>query len=542
MKKRILTTVSAILFAIALSVMVTGEGGVALAAQEFTTAFQQCAITDGNTVTAVVSTSALPASDDGVFYLFEQPTYAAALGNNIAQAPMAAAASFSFELNKGEENTRLYSKFAVAVKQGGQFVQVSNFCYITNPEAIATTRTDYPIVGKKGLMISPVNLNTDLIEDLGVQHTTISIDVGSILGPTTNGNYPTINYKYNGKNYSFNGHKIYEYDAMFKALTSKGVIATAVLCNNFVGNYPQMIHPQSRAATTAPYYMFNAAEQAGVEYISAVGSFLAKRYSGIGVGRVANWVIGNEVTARAEWNYMNYVSDQYYAEEYAKALRVMYTAIRSEQANARVYISMDHTWDRNQAPSDGFVDGKDLLDYVNASIMSTGNIDWGVSYHPYPVPLTWSAFWNMPAQYKAMNLVRNSENTPMITVANLGVLTDYLSKPQFISPTGQVRNIIIDEIGFGNGQGEEVQTAAICYAFYQVLNNQHIDYMVLARDIDIPAEAAQGLCMGLESSVGAPRNAYNIYKYIDTPEGAGYTAPYLGVVGVSSWSQVIQAR
>lgn len=542
MKKRILSAVSAILLAIAFATVASGSQGTVHAAQALTTAFQQCAITDGKTVTAVVSTSTLPASDDGVFYLFEQPTFATTLGNNIATAPAAAAASFSFSLNNGEESTRLYSKFAVAVKQGGQFVQVSNFCYITNPEAIAGIKTAYPVVGKKGLMISPVNLNSDIIGDLGVQHSTVSIDVGSLLGATTNAHYPTINYKYNGKNYSFNGHKVSEYDAMFKALGAKGVVVTAVLCNNLVSNYPQLIHPYSRAATTAPYYMFNAAEQGGVDYISAIGSFLAKRYSGIGVGRVANWVIGNEVTARAEWNYMSQVSDQVYAEEYAKAFRVLYTAIKSEQSNVRVYMSLDHTWNRNQPSNEGFVDGKDIIDYFNAYTASTGNIDWGVSYHPYPVPLTWSAFWNMPAAYKGMNLVTNSVNTPMITIQNLSVLTDYMCSAQLISPTGQVRNIIIDEIGFGNGQGEQVQTAAIAYAYYQVMNNQHIDYMVLARDIDIPAEAAQGLCMGLTTTGGAPRAAYNVYKYIDKPDGLSYTAPYLGVVGIGDWNQVIQAR
>ena len=39
-------------------------------------------------------------------------------------------------------------------------------------------------------------------------------------------------------------------------------------------------------------------------------SFLANRYAGTGHGKVMNWVIGNEINARKEWNYIEYMETE----------------------------------------------------------------------------------------------------------------------------------------------------------------------------------------------------------------------------------------
>ena len=51
--------------------------------------------------------------------------------------------------------------------------------------------------------------------------------------------------------------------------------------------------------------MFNTVDQAGLEKLEAVAAFLGQRYSGTGHGTVDNWIVGNEVNARNEWNYMD---------------------------------------------------------------------------------------------------------------------------------------------------------------------------------------------------------------------------------------------
>ena len=146
----------------------------------------------------------------------------------------------------------------------------------------------------------------------------------------------------------------------------------------------------------------------------------------------------------------------------------------------------------------------------------------------------------MPPQYAAQKLVTNDENTPMITVANLAVLTDYMCKPQNLARNGAARHMMVSEVGFPSAQGENVQAAAIAYAYLQAAYNQHIDAFILARDIDSPTEVAQGLNMGLRNVDGSNKLSYSVYKSIDTNPAVADFAKAL--IGISDWSQVIQSR
>ena len=60
-----------------------------------------------------------------------------------------------------------------------------------------------------------------------------------------------------------------------------------------------------------------------MDKLEAVASFLGQRYSNTGHGTVDNWIVGNEINARQEWNYMNPSPGiDYYAAEYAQAVRI----------------------------------------------------------------------------------------------------------------------------------------------------------------------------------------------------------------------------
>ena len=95
--------------------------------------------------------------------------------------------------------------------------------------------------------------------------------------------------------------------------------------------------------------------------MAAIGSFLAARYSDNKHGKISNWVIANEINARKEWNYMAHTDIETYVEEYAKAFRVFYTAIKSMSSGAKVYISLDQQWDRNIKNNTNY-DARDVLD------------------------------------------------------------------------------------------------------------------------------------------------------------------------------------
>lgn len=497
---------------------------------------------DTGTVQVDFSVPYVPASDDDYYYLFELATYETEHGEEYADktSKWKEDAKLYANLNLNSASSRLFSKFVVAVKIDGQYVDISRGHYITNPEAVAKYTSPHPTADSiKGLIVDPL-IGAGEIENLGIKHAAYNIPVGYILGETTNGIYPTVYYSYNGKTYAFNGQRIAEYDNIFSRLSSKGVIITAVILNDKNSAYPQLIHPNAGGGS-APYYMFNAADEAGCDYLEAVATFLAGRYSGSGHGKISNWVIGNEINARTAWNYMDYVSVDTYAQEYAKAFRIFYNGIKSVNAGANVYISLDQLWDRNLSTTDSY-DAKDVLDAFNADITLKGNIDWGLAHHPYPVPLTWPKFWAMPSNYKSMNLVRDSVDTPYITVQNIHVLTDYMQRTEMLNPNGEVRSIALTEVGFGSDHGEELQAAAYVYAYKIVSNNRHIDMFILNKQMDMAAEIAQGLSLGINRTDGSHKYIYNVFKYIDTASEAQVTEFAKGYIGISDWSEVITVR
>lgn len=481
----------------------------------------------------------LAISDDGYYYLFEEKTYQTDLETSeyIIEDQKDVELTFSVNLNYNTTASRLFSKFVVAVKKDGAYLPITRPHYITNPEAIAKYTPSFgDTKSKKGLLVDPEKLRTTELDDLGVRHAAYNIPLSRILGATSNDYYPTVHYTYNGKSYAFNGQIIAEYDYIFTQLTNRGIITTAIVLND-ISSRPELIHPKARSGGHAPYYAFNATDESGTETIAAIASFLANRYSGTGHGKVMNWVIGNEINARSEWNHIEHMDTASYVDEYARAFRVFYNAFLSVNGNARVYISLDQQWGKSLYSKNGYA-SKDILDEFNRNLKAEGNIDWGLAQHPYNYPLTSAKAWSSGG--RAASYVLETENTPVITIKNLHVLTDYLQKPEMRTDDGEVRHLILSEMGYTSSQGQELQAASFVYAYKVIEANQYVDSMLFSRETDAPEEVAQGLALGICTQGGGRKSIYEAFKYVDTPESAKYTDFALRVIGVSGWDQIIK--
>lgn len=153
-----------------------------------------------------------------------------------------------------------------------------------------------------------------------------------------------------------------------------------------------------------------------------------------------------------------------YMEEFERAFRVFYTAIKSTSSNSRVYFSTDFNW-INEADGQLKYNAKDVIDTFNNLVIPGGNIDWNLAYHPYSMPMTEPEFWNDTET----GLITTEFSSPIINMINLNVLTDYLQQSQFLDTKGQVRSVILSEQGFTStsatrGKVEDLQAAAIAYA------------------------------------------------------------------------------
>ena len=523
-------------------------GRTAWAAEGLTGFISSCTITaDKSNVAISFSSSGDAAGTDGQVYVFELKPYESGVGteNMVGQAAAGASGQVTVPLNLGTSQDRLYNKFVLGVFNGTSFETISEPRYITNPEAVARNTAPFkdPLT-KKGL-----NIEIDMLSDafdLGVKHVTTNIAFSQIMGSG-------IEFEYDGKTYHFNKAVMDAYDATISALSNKGMTVTAIILNDWNPNTPDLIYPGTEKTSFAYYYMFNAATEAGFEQTRAIAAFLADHYSGKNPDyvKVSNWIIGNEINCQ-EWNYMGATDVGTYVRAYQQAFRTIYTAIKSTNANDRVYFSLAYWWGMPYEGKDDSLHykGREVVDVFNSIANVEGQMDWGLAYHPYPHPLSEPEFWDDAAT----GLITTDFNSPVINFANLNMLTDYMAQEAFRAPSGEVRHIILTEQGFTaysatKGYVPELQAAAYAYSYYLVDSNPYIDAYTVSRQVDAPSEVNAGLRFGLwECDMNQPnlivatkrRKIWQVFRDIDKKNATLEATEFAKeIIGIEKWSDVI---
>ncbi len=506
------------------SVFPAGSAPSEVQAAGRTVSIDSCTIS-GSDVICSISASNVPASDDGKYYIYANEVYQdGTAGTVVAAADIGKAVSVSFPLAYGTSDSNLSRKFLIAVKSGGQLTQVSDEHYITNPESIAAYTSARRDTGIKGILPGSV-INDGSMQDLGIQQVIYNINLGDICADGSAAG--SIAFPYNGATYYFNGTVIANYDSFIKYLNNSGIQVTLVILNNggSSANAQDLIHPLALGGD-CPGFALNTANEAGVGQLKAIGAFLGKRYSGTqGCGQVDNWILGNETNARTSWWYSSSTSLDLNVNMYVKAFRIFYNEIKSNNGNARIYNSIDQEWNRKSNP--GSFLAKEYLDQFNYYMLREGNIDWGLSYHPYNSPLYDPYAWNGPAVW-----VKEGITTPYITMQNIDILIDYMHQPAFLNPAGEVRSISLAEIGYTSAFGAENQEASIAYGYLKAASLPDVDAFMLYRLTDDPHEMLSNLDLGIEDTAGNHKAAYEIYKYLGTEKEAVAKARASEIIGI----------
>lgn len=463
----------------------------------------------GADVVCRFSTDRMPSGDDGQFYVYADEVWQDGTEGKIVatvSAGTSGVASFPLQYNTADSN--LGRKFLIAVKQGGQMVQVSDEHYITNPEVIAAYTSPRKDTGIKGILPDLNKASKEELQALGIQQVVYNMYVDDICSDASAPG--AIPFEYNGRIWYFDGGMVSKFDSMIRSFNVYGMQVTMVLLNGGKGEYSQdLIHPTALEGD-CPGYALNVADAAGTDHIKAIGAFLGQRYSGhFDHGQVDNWIIGNEVNARTSWWYSSSDSLDYNVNIYVKAFRLLYNELKSANANVNVYNSIDQEWNRKSNP--GSFLAKEYLDQFNYYINREGNIDWGLSYHPYNSPLYDPYAWNGPAVWVKDNLA-----TPYITMQNIDILIDYMHESRFLNPLGQVRSISIAEIGYTSSFGDKAQEASIAYGYLKAASLPDVDAFMLFRQTDDAHEMESNLALGLYDLNGNKKPAYEIYRDLGT--------------------------
>ncbi len=329
-------------------------------------------------------------------------------------------------------------------------------------------------------------------------------------------NNRTVPYQYNGKTYYFDSMDYYK--QIVQECNRKKVVVTMQVMLDWNEGNTDLINMQARKPG-ALYYSWNIYSNASREKMEAMFCYLGMIF-GQKNCYVSNWVLGNEVNHPDGWNYAGSMSDNAYFQTYAYTFRALYYAVKSQQANARIFICTDAYW----SPSKGRRYGaKQVIDNfaVHLNKIQKG-LDWNLAYHAYSFPLTYTRVWEGYG-------ITNTLNTPAVTMKNLHVLTDYIKNTY-----GPSVRIILSEQGYSSVQGQNLQAAALAYSYYIAACNPMIDAFIIRSYKDDPVEAAQGYLFGIYK-----KEVFDVFKYMDTSRSSQYTDRYLGVIGANSWSQIV---
>ncbi len=522
-KSRVLKTVFALALAVVTvvtSAEIFGSDMASVSADGRSVSITSCSIQGGNVV-CQLSASTVPGSDDGNYYIYaDDVCQDGCTGTVVATCPVGGTSTASFPVNYGGADSVLSKKFLVAVKKGGSMIQVSNEHYITNPEAASAGNAGRMNVGIKGIL-PDMNKFTDVL-DLGCQQIVFNISMDQICADASVGG--AIAFNYAGGTYYFNPTIIGNYDAMVKNCNNNGIAVTLALLNDGTGAYSQdLVHPQARGAE-CPSYAINVTSTDAVNHFKAVAAFLGQRYNG-SQGQVDNWILGNEVNARTSWWYLDSSNLEVNVVNYVKAYRIFYNELKAGNSSCNVYISLDQEWGRKSNP--GSFLSKDYLDRFNYYMAREGNIDWGLSFHPYNSPLYDPYAWNGPAVW-----VQNNTSTKYMTMQNINVLIDYMHQASFLNPAGQCRSISIAEVGYTSSFGTELQEASVAYGYLKAASCPDIDAFMLFRQTDDAHEMESHLALGLNNADGSHKPAYAIYKALGTGNAASAKARASEIIGM----------
>ncbi|MBR5420570.1 MAG: hypothetical protein IK115_05420 [Lachnospiraceae bacterium] len=434
-----------------------------------------CRLVDAATIALTAELGSMPVTDDDVLYVYELAPYQYSLEGaaQIATTAVSQKPAVSFPFAGDGAVSRLYCKFVFAANVGGTMTMLGEPQYITNPELLATNtkpRSAYP---------------TKSIQGHGTCH----------------------NY-YLDRGYGGEG--------MMLIVNNTG--------QNAVLKHPAASSPDSHMVDEGPLlYMFNAANADGVNALASGLKNLAASHN------TQDFVIGNEVNER-KWCYVAYMDWDQYVREYVQSFRVAYNAIKSTNANARIFFSVSQDWDRNRPSGSAeyywYLDSKDFIAKFNSQIRAGGNIDWCIACHPHTVPLTYSKFWDMSGLGNGGYFAAQISSGAMMSFQNLSLLTNYLQSPELLSPAGKVRPVIASETAIAGGQGAEVQGAALYASFQASLRNPYIETIIYLEDPTIGAVFSG--------------KAREVYDAMGGPEDAAYDAWAKAVIGISDWGQVLR--
>ncbi|MGQ9648729.1 MAG: DUF5722 domain-containing protein [Phycisphaerae bacterium] len=448
-----------------------------------------------------------------------------------------------FEKTSGGRRDRLYSKFVVAPVGGQEPIMPARF--VEDFSSLQRRKLPFPPTrSKKGLQVQMVD---DAIA-LGVQHAALNVDLAGLFAWTPMPN--AIPHIVDGERFFFNSAFVVDLDQRVTMLSRAGMTVTLILLNRVntteAAAAEVIRHPNYSDGCPNQISAFNTVTAEGLKHYRAAVEFLIDRYSQPDgrFGRALGYIIGNEVNSHWHWCNMGEVSMEEFTEDYLRAMRIAATAAEKICPTARVYVSLEHHWNARFDSQTKSFPGRAFLEFFAKRAREQGDFAWHLAHHPYPENLMEPTFWRDGAA------TTDVSTTPKITLRNIELLPEYLRGPELLYK-GEPRHLILSEQGFhtkDGPEGETLQAAAFCAAFFKVAHIEGIDAFILHRHVDNRDEG--GLRLGLwtrnEASPGPgdpgrPKRIHEVFRMADTPGWAAAFEFAKPIIGIRDWAELLPA-
>lgn len=489
-------------------------------------------------------TAALSSQDADVLrgetvYLFELFPYqnTASLGGMLPVASADASSRMSFRVELEEDSERLYAKFVLA-RRGldGAYSLFGTGHYIDNPEAMSDRSYAYPTYASKKGLAAEMYSDAQL---LALSHTVINVPVNEYLCAESSND--TVNFSFQGKTYSVQRDKLEYLDYRIALCAEAGIhpYLNIMLTTPNASTSRQLDCLYASADSGAVLYAFNVGSEDAVHYLEAFLDFLAGRYTDPATrseyGFAGSFIFGYEVNDARNYAYMGAKSLEAFVQSYTAAYRIADTALRSNYANGRCYISISNRFAKTGVDAQLDYAGKTLVETFAARLRAEGDLPWGLAFSAYPSDRS-------IVDYREDENATDASDSPYLSLKNLSAAVSWM-KGQSLRYNGETRRMLLASYGVGagaDGDQESMQAALFAYAYYRLEGIPEIEAAIYHRHVDGSGDAAHdGLWKRDDAGALSKRPLYAVFRGIDTQLSASLTGSMPATLGASDWSALL---
>lgn len=276
-------------------------------------------------------------------------------------------------------------------------------------------------------------------------------------------------------------------DRAIKDWTNRGVLVSAA-----IWGVPSWARIAGCSPYTAdPWFQNFCAPRDAADYARFVG-MLASRYNGGANGRIADFIIHNEVNhniwfdvgcgQNASGGGITPCDKNAWIQRYADNFNAAYDRIKSHQSEAKVFVPFDQNFDSSLTNLNTNWPLIGAEEFIDGFAARAGARQWQVAYHPYPKG------WSLP------NF--DPKDLPQVTFGNVGVIVGHLMARFPTRPHAWEVQLTEQGINSGAGSSEAQQDTGLCTAHRNVLGTPNITSFILYRYKDFGA-LENGSAMGL---------------------------------------------